>query len=37
VVPAALLDDPVIDEWIAKSFEYAATLPAKKPKASKKV
>ena len=32
VVPPSLLDDPAIEDWIARAHSHAATLPAKQPK-----
>jgi TfoX/Sxy family transcriptional regulator of competence genes len=34
-VPPALLSSPDVEGWVARSHAYAATLPAKKPKAAK--
>lgn len=38
VVPPSLLDGPEIERWVARSYQYAGTLPpkaAKRPKATK--
>lgn len=36
VPPTMLEDDPALAGWIAKSFDYATSLPPKKPKPPKK-
>jgi hypothetical protein len=35
VVPPNLVDDDALTEWVIRSFEYADTLPPKKPTANK--
>jgi hypothetical protein len=35
VAPPAMVDSVAIEEWVTRSFEYARSLPAKKPKPAK--
>ena len=36
VVPPTLVDDPAIEDWIARAHAHADSLPPKKPKAAKR-